>query len=228
MTLRAIVIGAGWAGEGHVLGLQAAGVEVVALCGRTPEAAYQRAAQLGVAQVRFDWRAAIAELQPDIVTIATPAVERRAMVEWAAQHGCHLVCEKPLATTPEDAAAMVAAVEQAGVKHGYAATHVYTPTILHTQSLLAQGLIGAVHEIESVLHLNFTTLPPHTWFNQLDQGGGILNNIFTHKLAQVLRTTGGVVQAAMGETRQLYQRVPVGPALHDARELAREFGEGLL
>lgn len=35
MQLRAIVIGAGWAGEGHTLALRSAGVEVVALSGRS-------------------------------------------------------------------------------------------------------------------------------------------------------------------------------------------------
>ncbi len=44
MTMRAVVIGAGWAGEGHIIGLRDAGVEVVALFGRTPEPTYQRAA----------------------------------------------------------------------------------------------------------------------------------------------------------------------------------------
>ncbi len=39
MTLRAVVIGTGWAGEGHTIALRAAGVEVVAMCGRTPEPA---------------------------------------------------------------------------------------------------------------------------------------------------------------------------------------------
>jgi glutamyl-tRNA reductase len=39
MAVQAVVIGTGWAGEGHIRGLQAAGVEVVALCGRTPEPA---------------------------------------------------------------------------------------------------------------------------------------------------------------------------------------------
>ena len=39
MTLRAVVIGAGFAGEGHTIALRAAGVDVVVLCGRTPEPA---------------------------------------------------------------------------------------------------------------------------------------------------------------------------------------------
>ena len=54
MALRAVVIGAGWASEGHTVALRDAGVEVVALCGRTPEPTRQRAAQLGIADVRLD------------------------------------------------------------------------------------------------------------------------------------------------------------------------------
>jgi predicted dehydrogenase len=38
-------------------------------------------------------------------------------------------------------------VERAGLKHGYAATGRYAPTIQQTRQLLADGLIGRVHEI---------------------------------------------------------------------------------
>ena len=114
MTLHAVVIGAGWAGEGHTIALREAGVEVVALCGRTPEPTYQQAAQLGIPTVRFDWRAALTELRPEIVTIATPADTHRAIAEFAAGLGCHVVCEKTLATNRADAQAMRQAVEGAG------------------------------------------------------------------------------------------------------------------
>ena len=122
MTIRAVVIGAGWAGEGHIIGLRDAGVEVVALFGRTPEPAYQRAADLGITDVRFDWRAGLEELRPEIVSIATPADSHRAIAEFAVELDCHVVCEKPLATNAADAQAMHQVVERAGLKHGYAAT----------------------------------------------------------------------------------------------------------
>lgn len=73
MTLKAVVIGAGWAGEGHTVALRAAGVDVVALCGRTPDAAHAMAGKLQIDDVRFDWRQALEQLRPDIVSIATPA-----------------------------------------------------------------------------------------------------------------------------------------------------------
>ena len=126
MTLRAVVIGTGWAGEGHTLALRAAGVNVVALCGRSPEPANAMAQTMGIEDVRFDWRQAIEELRPDIVSIATPAAPHQGMVEFAAQQGCHILCEKPLGVNATEARAMLAAVEQAGIKHAYASTSRYS------------------------------------------------------------------------------------------------------
>ena len=222
---RAVVIGAGWAGEGHVNGLRDAGVEVVALCGRTPEPARQRAAQLRIPNVRFDWRAAIEEFEPDIVTVATPADTHREMTEFAARAGCHVVCEKPLAANPSDAAAMLRAVDEAGVKHGYAATGCYAPAIMRTKTLLAEGLVGELVEIESVLYMNIpASRLPFSWFHRQVTGGGLLNNVFTHKLAQVLRVTGGHVSAAFGEATMLIGCAPVGPVIHDFREVFQLLG----
>jgi predicted dehydrogenase len=220
MTIRAVVIGAGWAGEGHIIGLRDAGVEVVALFGRTPEPAYQRAADLGIRDVRFDWRAGLEELRPEIVSIATPADSHRAIAEFAVELGCHVVCEKPLATNAADAQAMHQVVERAGLKHGYAATGRYAPTIQQTRQLLADGLIGRVHEIESFARLNLPMWGfPYCWFHRLEQGGGMLNNLFTHHLAQVLYVTQGAVHSVAGEAQVLSDQAPVGPTIHDFRQL---------
>ena len=54
------------------------------------------AAKLGIDDLRFDWRQAIEELRPDIVAIATPGIVHREMALFAAQHGCHMLCDKPL------------------------------------------------------------------------------------------------------------------------------------
>ncbi len=220
MTMRAVVIGAGWAGEGHIIGLRDAGVEVVALFGRTPEPTYQRAAQLGITDVGFDWRAGLEELRPEIVSIATPADSHRSIAEFAAELGCHVVCEKPLATNAADAQAMRQAVEGTGLKHGYAATGRYAPTIQQTRQLLADGVIGRIREIESFAHLNVPMWRlPYCWVHRLEHGGGMLNNLFTHHLAQVLYVTQGAMHAVAGEARVLSDQAPVGPAIHDFRQL---------
>lgn len=127
MALRAIVIGTGWAGEGHTRALQAANVEVVAICGRRAEIAQAVASRLGVGEVRLDWRGAISELKPDIVAIATPGGPHREMTEAAAKEGCHIFCDKPMGVNAEDARAMLAAARRANVKHAYGATGCLEP-----------------------------------------------------------------------------------------------------
>lgn len=217
MTLRAIVIGAGWAGEGHAKALRLAGVDVAALCGRTPEPAAAMARKLGIEDVRLDWREAISALQPDIVSIATPASAHQEIALTAALHGCHIVCEKPLGLDAAQARAMLQAVERAGVKHGYVASSRYAPAAIFTQTLLASGLIGQVQEIEAIHHFNTSPLSPYSWFFQLSKGGGALYADFTHFLEQVRFMTAGKLQSVCGVAWRPIDRVPIGPAIHDMR-----------
>jgi predicted dehydrogenase len=80
------------------------------------------------------------------------------------------------------------------------------------------GAIGRVLETERVSHYGWTPLAPFGWPHRLDQGGGRLNNHFTHTLAIVLNVIGGTVLAAAGETRNDLRRAPVGPPFHDFRQ----------
>jgi predicted dehydrogenase len=219
MTLRALVIGAGWAGEGHTLGLRDAGVEVVAMCGRTPEPARARAQQLNIPELRFDWRAAIAEFQPDIVAIGTPGDTHRAIAEAAVEAGCHVVCEKPLATSAADARAMLEVVERAGVKHAYAATGRYAPATIHAEALVAQGTVGLLREVNIISYDMFPPDLPYSWAFDNARGGGMLANSFPHALGRLLRITGGKVVACTGAATVVKQRLAVAPMLHDFRQL---------
>jgi len=169
--------------------------------------------------VRFDLPTAIREFKPDIVAIATTAAPHCEMAVAAAAAGCHVVCEKPLAVNAVQARQMLQAVERAGVRHGYGATGCYAPSYIHMRELLADGLIGLLREIEYLQHWGPSpTVGPYGWFHQLNQGGGMLNTMFTHMLQQVLLMTGGTVVAAGGHARQLVGTAPVGKVLHDCRE----------
>ncbi len=215
--LRAMVIGTGWAGEGYAAALRASGVRVVALCGRSPEPAYALGARLGIEDVRTDWRVAIDQLAPDIVVVATPAGPHCEIVEYAAARGAHLICEKPLGRSADEARRMVAAVERAGVKHAYGATTRYAPGLSQARSLVDDGAIGEVREVEVVSHFGMSPLQPYCWIHSLEQGGGVLGNVYTHFLAQAQYVTAGIPQWASGHTDLVVTRVPAGPAVHDFR-----------
>jgi predicted dehydrogenase len=219
MQLRAIVIGSGWAGEGHTLALRAAGVEVVALCGRSPRPTRALAERLDIPNTRLDWHSAIPEFRPDIVAVATPAAPHREMAEAAAGLGCHILCDKPLALNATEARAMLAAVRRAGVKHAYAPASCLAPPVSHARGLVADGLLGALTGVESSQHLGWGRPLRYSWLDDLSLGGGALNNLFTHKLAQVLHVTAGIPTHAAGEARNFKPRALVGPQIHDFREL---------
>lgn len=218
MGLRAIVIGTGWAGEGHTQAMQAADVEVVAICGRRIEIAEALAARVGVGEVRLDWRSALADFKPHIVAIATPGGPHREITEAAAGEGCHIFCDKPMGVNAADARAMLAAVRNAGVKHAYGATGCLEPVFSTVRGLVADGAIGALTGVDVQVRMGLSPHLPYSWFHELSQGGGMLNQIFTHALAQVLFVTGGRPKDVVGEARCLVASAPVAQTIHDFRQ----------
>lgn len=220
--LRAVVVGAGWAGEGHTRALQWCNVEVVAICGRQPAVVRSVADQLGVVEASTDWRATIERLQPDIVTLATPAILRRAILEVAAAHGCHILCEKPLALDATEAADTYRLVQEAGVKHAYAATQCYGAEIAWLAELVRERAAGALREIVGTFHGGRPGPPglaPWSWMADWRSGGGRLNNGFPHDLAILSTIIGGAPRRAMGRIATIQRELPVLPDLHDIRRL---------
>src|SRR5436305_8038565 len=127
--LRAIVVGAGFAGEGHTIALRENGVAIEAICARTPSAVQAMADQLGVPRASTNWQQTLAEIKPDIVAVATPAGVHAEVIEAALAQGCHVFSEKPLAPTAPVARDLYERARDAGVKHAYAATHRYDPSV---------------------------------------------------------------------------------------------------
>ncbi len=217
-ALRAIVIGAGFAGEGHTRALQHCGVDVVALCGREPEIVRARAAALGVPLASTDWRVTLEQVRPDIVAIATPAALRREVIEVAVALGCHLFCDKPLATTASEAEALCQLVEAAGVKHAFAATRRYEPSVVWLAELVARGVIGRI--TQATYHVSAHLAPPlpWSWALSLDQGGGLLNGHFPHLLSILERVLNGTLSRATGQAKFGIERAPIIPSIHDFRD----------
>ncbi|MGH2409044.1 MAG: Gfo/Idh/MocA family protein, partial [Chloroflexota bacterium] len=197
--LRAIVIGAGGAGEGHALALRHTGVEVAAICARQPAVVRAVADRLAIPQASTDWRHTLETVKPDIVALATPAALRGEVIEAATALGCHLYSDKPLATTAAEAERLYRLVERAGVKHAYTATARYDPGIAWLSELVGDGAIGTVREMDYTFRLAFPLRTPWSWWDVLAEGGGWLNQILPHVLGTTMAITGGEVQRVMGQ-----------------------------
>jgi predicted dehydrogenase len=133
-----------------------------------------------------------------------------------------VLADKPLATTAADARTIFDLAAFKGLKTAYAASYWYQPQALFARELVRQGTLGRVVEIEGVSHFHWPPLMPFGWPHRLETGGGRLNNNFPHLLAMVQNVTGGEVLAAMGESRNDLKRVPIGNAVHDFRDFAKQ------
>ncbi|MFZ0216834.1 MAG: Gfo/Idh/MocA family oxidoreductase [Candidatus Dormiibacterota bacterium] len=116
--LRVAVLGAGDMGGKHVDAWQSLGHQVTVLADIDRERAATLAERHGVPRTVADYRAAIAAPDVDVVVVSLPLRFHALATIFAAQQGKHVLCEKPLCRTPDEAEAMEAAVLGAGVHFG--------------------------------------------------------------------------------------------------------------
>jgi predicted dehydrogenase len=218
MTLRVLVLGSGYAGQGHAEAFRWAGVEVVGMVSRTQEIVEKIARELAIPYAGTDWQSALEELKPDIVAVATPGGAHYQPVMAAIDASCHIFCDKPLAATSRQARQMAQAASMADIKTAYAASYRYQPHALFARQLIAEGAIGEPLEVECISHFHLDPLLPFGWSHRVEEGGGRLNNNFTHKLAIIEHALDGRVVAAQGETRNDLPKAPIVDGVHDFRE----------
>ena len=222
--LKAIVVGAGWSAEGHTKAFQHYGVDVLAICARKPDIVQKVASGLGVPEASTDWRRSLLKHKPDIVALTTPAILRTEVIELAVELGCHIISEKPLALTAAEAEYIYSLIKDTGLKHGFAATHLYDPSVAYVQELLTQQhVIGELTAVDIGYSRRIPsdtpskTVKPWNWMNSLAHGGGALNNGLTHRLGMLERMTGMKVVSAVGEAKTAIRKAPVVPEIRDFR-----------
>ena len=109
------VIGCGFFAQNHLHAWRdIEGVDVVALCDNDQSNLFATSKKFKIRQQFTDAIELFKYGQFDIVDIATTAPSHRSLVEMAAQHTKHIICQKPFAESVKDARAMVGAVEATG------------------------------------------------------------------------------------------------------------------
>jgi len=140
------IVGLGY-GRAHVAGFQAAGCKVVALCQRDTAAAAELAVRYGVLQVYSDWHAMLATARPDIVVIATPPALHLPIMTEAFAAGSHVVCEKPLALTVDEAHRMIAAAQAARRSAIVGFNWRFAPAMQRMKAMVDAGFLGRVFHV---------------------------------------------------------------------------------
>ncbi|SIN99921.1 Gfo/Idh/MocA family protein [Vannielia litorea] len=212
---RVLIAGTGFAGEGHAQAFRAAGAEVVGIVGRTPHVVEEVAGRLGIAHGGTDWAEALRLCKPDIVSIGTPGGAHFEPIRQAIEAGCHVFCDKPMTESGQTAVALRDLAAAKGVKTAYAASYRYTPSVQHARALVEAGAIGEPTEIECISHFNLERNIPFGWSHRRADGGGRLNNNFTHTLSIACAVVGERILSVMGEVRDDLGRAPIVEGVHN-------------
>ncbi len=112
---RVGVVGTGGIARSHVLGYQAAGAEVVALCDSNPTTLASRQSEWGVSTGYTDYLELLADPAVEAVSVCTPNSSHHPITLAAAKAGKHVLCEKPVSMDLAQAEEMIDACRQAGV-----------------------------------------------------------------------------------------------------------------
>ena len=214
------LIGAGFMGKAHSLAYAAmpmffwpppAVPHRRLLAELDPEVARVAAARFGFDSSTGDWRAVVESEEIDLVDIAVPNDAHPEIAVAAAQAGKHILCEKPLARTAQEARAMYEAVSAAGVVNMVAFNYRRTPAVAFAQELIASGALGQIRNFRGTYLQDWSNDPdlPLSWrFQREVAGSGALGDIATHVL-DLARYLVGEVAAVSAQMRTFIPNRPV-------------------
>lgn len=184
--LKVAIIGCGGIANGkHLPSLaKQPQVQMTAFCDIVEERAAKAAQEYGAegAKVYTDYRKLLEETDVDVVHVCTPNDSHAEITVASLESGRHVMCEKPMAKTAEQARQMLDAAKRTGKKLSIAYQNRFRDDSLFLKQVCEDGELGDIY-FGKALALRRRAVP--TWGVFLDeekQGGGPLIDIGTHAL----------------------------------------------
>jgi len=156
---------------------------MVAISGRDEAGVREAADTLGWECYETDYRRLIARDDVDLVDVVTPGYTHHEIVLEALEAGKHVICEKPLANTLEEAGEMLAAARSAGTINMVCFNYRRAPAVQLAKKLVESGRLGQIRHWRATYLQDFIMDPefPLNWRLQKDlAGSGALGDIGAH------------------------------------------------
>ncbi|MEM9393008.1 MAG: Gfo/Idh/MocA family oxidoreductase [Pseudomonadota bacterium] len=225
------LIGGGYMGKAHAVAMAAVGAvfdttlrpRLQMIAASSPESAdgYRRA--FGFARAASDWRELVTDPGVEAIVIASPQATHRAIAEAAFAVGKPVFCEKPLGASLEDAEAMVAAAQDAGVANMIGFNYVRTPATQFVRKLLAEKAIGELTWFRGEHTEDFLADPdiPANW-RTTGRANGTMGDLAPHMINCALALMGPIgALSAQIETLHATRPGPNGPVSVDNDDQAQ-------
>lgn len=178
--------------------------EMKVICGRNEQDVAQAAKQFGWEEYSTDWKTLLDRDDIDLVDINAPSDVHKEITIAAAKAGKHVFCEKPLALTLEDSREMLAAVEQAGVKHMVGFNYRFAPAVMLAKKLIEEGKLGKIYHFRAWFLQDWLVDPnfPLAWRLQKEiAGSGSHGDLGAHLIDLAHYLIGDITEViGMSET----------------------------
>lgn len=243
--LRIGLVGTGFMAKAHSFGYHEAPhfydlklrPELAVLCGRD-------ASRLELARTRYgwqegvtDWRRVVERSDLDLIDISSPGDTHAPIALAAAAQGKHIFCEKPLATTLDEAQAMYLAAHSAGVRHVVGFNNRYVPAIALLRELIAEHRLGRIRHVRAcwLSDMALDADAPMAWRYQRSRAGhGALGDLGAH-LVDLARFLAGEITEVTGMTQTFVAERPLpdtdtwaNVTVDDASAFLARFSSGAL
>jgi predicted dehydrogenase len=228
-SLGVAVIGVGMVGRAHAAGYRAATqlydldlpeIRLTAIADAYEPFAVDAAQRFGYERAETSWQAIVNAPDINVVSVAIANDMHRPVVEALLAAGKHVLCEKPLAPSVDEAKAMVAAAEAAETQSGVGFSFRRTPGINAIRSELGSGSIGAVRHFNGHYWCDYAQNPdnPISWRYKGGPGTGALADIGSHVIDLGEYLCGPIVSVsgAVFQTFTTERPVPLGATVGHA------------
>jgi UDP-N-acetyl-2-amino-2-deoxyglucuronate dehydrogenase len=202
-ALGVAVIGAGEISGYHLAALrEVPNARIVAVTSRNLAKAERLADEYGAAHAYDDWRRVLERADVDAVIVATPDDTHREITIAAVDAGRAVLVQKPVAPTADDARAIAAAADRAGVLVAVSFMHRHFAEVVRLRELLTQGALG---RILTVRLRNATPGPDWgAWFYAAPPvgRGGVVGQLGIHGI-DLVQHLFGPIEAVTGRLAAL-------------------------
>ena len=198
------VIGMGWMGTVHSRAyamvpdrFPAGGVraELVICADDVEQRAKAAQERCGFQDATTDWHAVIDDPRVQIVNVATPNNLHLEIATAACAAGKHILCEKPVGTSPAQTAQIAASAREAGVLSFVGFNYRWAPAVQHARAMIRQGAIGELTHYRGHCLVGYASDPRSVLSWRLDRdaaGLGTLGDLMSHAIDMATMTAGPI------------------------------------
>ncbi len=197
------------------------GSELVALCGRRRGHTEEVARKHGVPGAYTDYQEMIGSGILDAIVVAGPDDTHHDVAMAALEVGLHVLCEKPLALTVDQAREMRERADAAGVVNMVYHTWRWLPHARFVKRLLDEGYLGRLFEVSLSYVADYGLEPSYAWRFDRARANGVLADLGSHMIDLARYFAGGVGAVSADLATYVERPGPEGRTYETANDSAQ-------